>query len=99
MCFKPIKPTVRQANSNDVLKIFNQLSLRAHNTTNNTSSTHKKNFVHNTTHSTSSTYKKTNTMLIPPQPSASSGFKIIGECDRPMLHGDAQSLQHGDAIF
>jgi hypothetical protein len=30
---------------------------------------------------------------------ASSGFKIIGECDRPSSHGDAQSPQHGDAIF
>ncbi len=29
MCFKPIKPTVPQPNSNDVLKKFNQLSLRA----------------------------------------------------------------------
>ena len=37
--------------------------------------------------------------MTPPRPSASSGFKIIGECDRPTLHGDAQSPQHGDAIF
>jgi hypothetical protein len=37
--------------------------------------------------------------MIPPRPSASSGFKIIGECDRPTSHGDAQSPQHGDAIF
>ena len=29
MCFKPIKPTVKQPNSNGVLKHFNQLSLRA----------------------------------------------------------------------
>ena len=35
----------------------------------------------------------------PPWPSASSGFKILGECDRPTSHGDAQSPQHGDAIF
>ncbi len=52
--------------------------LQTQQTTQNTSSTHKKNFVHNTTHNTSSTHKKTNTM-IPPRPSASSGFKIIGE--------------------
>jgi hypothetical protein len=63
--------------------IFNQLSLHA---------------VHNTTNNTSSTYKKTDT-ITPPRPSASSGFKIIGECDRPTSHGDAQSPQHGDAIF
>ena len=37
--------------------------------------------------------------MTPPRPSASSGFKIIGECDRPTLHGDAQYPQHGNAIF
>ena len=53
-------------------------------------------FVHNTTNNTNS--KKTDTMT-PPRPSASSGFKIIGECDRPTSHGDAQYPQHGNAIF
>jgi hypothetical protein len=55
-------------------------------------------FVHNTTNNTNSTHKKTDTMT-PPRPSASSGFKIIGECDRPTSHGDAQYPQHGNAIF
>jgi hypothetical protein len=64
------------------------------NTQHTTSYTHKKNFVHNTTNNTSSTRHHD-----PPRPSASSGFKIIGECDRPTSHGDAQSPQHGDAIF
>ncbi len=53
--------------------------------------------MHNTTNITSSTHK--NQHHDPPRPSASSGFKIIGECDRPTSHGDAQSRQHGDAIF
>jgi len=37
--------------------------------------------------------------MTPPRPSASSGFKIIGECDRSTSHGDAQSPQHCNAIF
>ena len=34
-----------------------------------------------------------------PRPSASSGFKLIGECDRPTSHGGERSLQHGNATF
>ena len=51
--------------------------------------------LHNTTNNTSSSTRHHD----PPRPSASSGFKIIGECDRPTSHGDAQYPQHGNAIF
>ncbi len=94
----PIKPTVRQPNSNDVILwnySKNLTNITSYTTPNNTCSTHKKNFVHNTTNNTSSSTRHHD----PPRPSASSGFKIIGECDRPTSHGDAQSPQHGVAFF
>jgi hypothetical protein len=66
MCFKPIKPTVQQPNSNDVLKKFNQLSLRAaqHNKQHK-QHTYKKTAC--TTHQTTQAahIKKTNTMIPP----------------------------------
>ncbi len=91
----------RQTNSNTYSKILANCHFVLHNTTNNTSKAkqYTKKKLCTTQHTTQATHKKTNTM-IPPRPSASSGFKImIGEYDRPTSHGDAQSPPHGDAIF
>ena len=88
----PQKNDARILNPDYSKKLTNVTSYR---TPNNTCSTHKKNLVHNTTNDTSSSTRHHD----PPRPSASSGFKIIGECDCPTSHGGARSPQHADAIF
>jgi hypothetical protein len=57
----------------------------------------QRHFVHNTKQHKQHTLK--NRHHDPPRPPASSGFKIIAECDRLTSHGGARSPQHGDAIF
>ena len=56
-------------------------------------------FVHNTTNNTSITHKLKKHRQSPPADMSSRNFKLIGECDRSTSHGGARSLQHSDAIF
>ena len=37
--------------------------------------------------------------MIPPSRRLPCYFKLLGECDRPTLHGGSRSLQLGDAFF